>query len=285
MKYVLGIAMLLLVGCDRAPSLTPNQSQNTEISRDAQSAATAAENSRDETPSLPDEQYDKPADSAREIPSESDFTDGESQTLANLPDGRYTLVSQSKRISNSEDYDHQRLYLEKSGRSVVGSLAFYLDDNPCFEGTVAGDRIVDIQFVSTPYAGSSWDGPGAADLVIEGSEYSVGPETDKRDNVDYCKEGFALLRTPTDELGKSIAKVPALLQSEDGVGSATINVRDRPSLSASVIDTGASGTLVYLSREAEDESGYGDRWYYVSFSDGEQAGWVHSLLLDTGVAE
>ena len=276
MRYVWSIALLLLLfGCDRPDSrlgprldsrleqlAEPNAPQTSNPSEYENSADTYTEASSDSVNS---------SDTVTELPASG---------LSTLPDGRYTLVSRSKRIADSEQYGYQKIRLEKSGDLATGMLVFYLDDNSCFQGAVAGDRIVDLQLASTPYAGSSWSGPTLReDLVVAGSDYSVEAEDEKGSQIDYCKEGFALLTTPSNELGSPIDRAPARLRSEDGSGLATINIRERPSIVAPVIETAPTGTLVYTSRESEDINGYEGTWYYATSSDGTKSGWIYSDLL------
>ena len=276
-RYFFILTMVLLCGCNPTGSFQVSGAQKSSESFSNVSADAGGETV------LPDEQFDRGADGDTEDAYSEDLDregadyEESRQRLEDLPDGRYTLISRSRYIADDERLGRQRVVLEKSDGVAAGMLLAFPDGNPCFEGVVEGDRIVDVQTVKLPHTDAGADPPVTSDYAIQVDEYVIElGDNDYPEEIDACQTAFFNLTAPSGLLGDAIAPLSAVFRSKN---NGQINMRERPSLGAAVVNTARSGSSAYVSRVQEDF--LGNLWYYTEIENSDSAkGWVHSDLIE-----
>lgn len=108
------------------------------------------------------------------------------ETLATLPDGDYLLISAELIEDMPENY--KRTHLRKTGDRVVGMHLQYPDDNPCFQGTIDGNGVVNVAIAQPFYQAQEWRMVQVDRLDFAG--YQKDAEVADAPLIDFCASRF-----------------------------------------------------------------------------------------------
>jgi hypothetical protein len=107
--------------------------------------------------------------------------------LANLPDGTYQFVSPE--LIEEMPGNYKRILFEKHGSHVVGINLLYPDDNPCFQGTLKNENIVDVTVALAPFGDRpNWEFSSDDAIALEG--YAQKDGDIDTELISLCLEAF-----------------------------------------------------------------------------------------------